>query len=62
MVIAKTRAAGHSIYEVPVRHYPRRAGQATGAEVRVIAHALLETWELSADLRSSRSATRVGPR
>ncbi len=55
-LIAKARAAGCSICEVPVRHFPRRSGRATGGQARVIAHAFVETWQFREELRGLRSA------
>lgn len=50
-VLLRARAAGHGIAEVPVRHYPRRAGAPTGARLAVIARAFRELWELRQELR-----------
>lgn len=41
-----------SLLQVPVNHYPRREGQATGANLRVIAHAFIELFRLAGKLRS----------
>jgi glycosyltransferase involved in cell wall biosynthesis len=50
-ILLRARAAGYRIVEVPVHHYPRRAGSPTGANLRVIARAFRELWELRAELR-----------
>jgi glycosyltransferase involved in cell wall biosynthesis len=41
-ILVRARAAGFGIREVPVRHYPRTAGRASGARPRVILRALRE--------------------
>ncbi|MEA2626792.1 MAG: hypothetical protein QOD06_2837 [Candidatus Binatota bacterium] len=51
-ILVRARAAGHRIVELPVRHYPRRAGSPSGARVAVIARAFRELWRLSGDLRT----------
>jgi hypothetical protein len=50
--LLRARAAGHRIHEVPVHHYPRKAGAPTGANFRVIGKAFRELWELRRELRS----------
>ncbi len=44
-LLVRAQAAGFSVVEIPVSHYPRPAGQATGARPAVILKAL---WELIA--------------
>ncbi len=39
-LLAKTARAGFTIAEVPVSHYPRQAGEQSGANLRVIARSL----------------------
>jgi hypothetical protein len=51
-ILLRARAAGHRIHEVPVHHYPRKAGAPTGANFRVIGKAFRELWELRRELRS----------
>jgi len=51
-ILLRARAAGHRIREVPVHHYPRKAGAPTGANLRVIGKAFRELWELRRELRS----------
>jgi len=51
-LLARLRARGHAIVEVPVDHYPRRAGSPTGARLGVIGKAFREMWQLREELRS----------
>jgi glycosyltransferase involved in cell wall biosynthesis len=50
-ILVRASAAGFRIKEVPVSHYPRRAGTATGGQVRVIGRAWVELGELYHELR-----------
>lgn len=45
-LVIRTRQRGYSIVEVGVPHYPRTAGQATGANPRVVVRAFAELWEM----------------
>jgi glycosyltransferase involved in cell wall biosynthesis len=45
-MIIKLRAAGASVVEVGVPHYPRTAGSATGANPRVVIRAVRDFWRL----------------
>jgi len=45
-LVIRTRRRGYDIVEVGVPHYPRIAGQATGANPRVVARAFAELWEM----------------
>ena len=45
-LLIKLRAAGRSIVEVGVPHYPRTAGSATGARPIVVLRAVREFWRL----------------
>jgi glycosyltransferase involved in cell wall biosynthesis len=45
-LVIRTRRRGYNIVEVGVPHYPRTAGQATGANPRVVARAFAELWEM----------------
>lgn len=45
-ILTKSRQLGFVIRELPVRHYPRRGGRATGADLRVIWRAFLELFDL----------------
>jgi glycosyltransferase involved in cell wall biosynthesis len=49
-ILVRASAAGFRIREVPVRHFPRRAGRATGARPRVIWLALRELARLRGSL------------
>jgi glycosyltransferase involved in cell wall biosynthesis len=58
--LAGARARGYRIAEVPVTHRPRMAGEATGANVRVVARAFRDLvrfrQRLSQELRAERQA------
>ncbi|NLG43044.1 MAG: glycosyltransferase family 2 protein [Phycisphaerae bacterium] len=45
-MLAKARNLGYSIVQVGVHHYPRTAGQQTGANIKVIARAFKELFKL----------------
>ncbi|HEY8168294.1 MAG TPA: glycosyltransferase family 2 protein [Candidatus Limnocylindrales bacterium] len=45
-LLIKVRARGRSIGEVGVPHHPRTAGQASGADPRVVARAIRDFWRL----------------
>ena len=45
-LLIKLRAAGRSIVEVGVPHYPRTAGSPTGAKPQVILRAVRDFWRL----------------
>ena len=47
----KAKAAGFKIGQVGVTHYPRRAGQATGSQIRVIIKSFLDLFKLWKKLR-----------
>lgn len=53
-LIIKLRAAGHSVVEVGVPHYPRTAGAATGARPTVILRAVRDFWRLRLHLWANR--------
>jgi glycosyltransferase involved in cell wall biosynthesis len=50
-LLARLRACGHRIVEVPVDHYRRRAGAPTGARLGVIGKAFRDLWRLRQELR-----------
>lgn len=50
--LAKFARLGVSIVQVPVNHYPRELGKATGANARVIVRAFRELFALSGKLRT----------
>ncbi len=51
-MLVKLTRLGVPFVQVPVRHYPRRHGAATGANLRVIAHAFVELFRLHSKLQS----------
>ncbi|MGH7896868.1 MAG: glycosyltransferase family 2 protein [Candidatus Binatia bacterium] len=50
-LLLRAQAAGYRICEVPVDHYPRKAGAPTGARLAVILKAFSEMWRLRRELR-----------
>jgi glycosyltransferase involved in cell wall biosynthesis len=59
-LIVRARKAGYQPVEVGVPHYPRTAGQATGANPRVVARAFGELWRFRRDLHSINGLTPPG--
>ncbi len=57
-ILARARAAGFAIKQVPVSHHRRRSGRQTGAHPRVIARALIELSQLYNELRQPLNAIR----
>lgn len=55
-MLVKLTRMGVPFVEVPVRHYPRLHGQASGANLRVIVHAFRELFRLHSKLRNWRAA------
>lgn len=55
-MLAKLTRMGVSFVEVPVRHYPRLHGQASGANLRVIFRAFRELFRLHSKLRNWHAA------
>lgn len=55
-ILARARAAGFRVKEVPVTHFPRRAGVATGAHPRVIGRAWVELGRYYGEHRKGRPA------
>ena len=53
-LLLRARRSGFRIVEVPIPHYPRRTGRATGADARVVARAFREMWALRLDPRRMR--------
>jgi glycosyltransferase involved in cell wall biosynthesis len=51
-MLAKFVRMGITMYQVPVQHYPRRAGKATGANLGVILNAFRELFRLAGKLRT----------
>ena len=54
-LLIKLRAAGRSVAEVGVPHYPRTAGSATGAKPSVVLRAVRDFWALRLRLWANRS-------
>jgi glycosyltransferase involved in cell wall biosynthesis len=54
-MIIKLRAAGRTVVEVGVPHYPRTAGSATGAKPQVVLRAVRDFWLLRLRMWSNRS-------
>jgi glycosyltransferase involved in cell wall biosynthesis len=50
-LLLRARAAGYAFVEVPVDHFPRRAGAPTGARLGVIGKAFREMWRLRRELK-----------
>ena len=51
--LIKLTKKGFRLREVPVRHFPRRFGKQTGANLRVILRMFKECWKLKDELRVS---------
>jgi len=51
--LARAKRAGFKIIEVPVHHYPRKAGKQTGGNLKVIFKAIKESLSLWQELRSN---------
>jgi len=54
-MIIKLRAAGRTVVEVGVPHYPRTAGSPTGAKPRVVLRAVRDFWLLRLRMWANRS-------
>jgi glycosyltransferase involved in cell wall biosynthesis len=54
-MIIKLRAAGRTVVEVGIPHYPRTAGSATGAKPQVVLRAVRDFWLLRLRMWSNRS-------
>jgi glycosyltransferase involved in cell wall biosynthesis len=54
-LLIKVRARGRSLVEVGIPHYPRTAGQASGANPRVVLRAVRDFWRLRLRLWFRRS-------
>jgi hypothetical protein len=55
-LLIKVRARGRSLVEVGIPHHPRTAGQASGANPRVVLRAVRDFWRLRLRLWLRRSA------
>mgnify|MGYP002624855332 FL=1 len=49
--LIKLKNAGYALIEVPVRHFPRKFGTQSGANIRVILRMFRESWKLRNELR-----------
>ncbi len=56
-ILARARASGFSLVQVPVTHYPRTRGVQTGASPRVVLRAFSELGRLLHELRGARAQT-----
>ncbi|MFP6655984.1 MAG: glycosyltransferase family 2 protein [Myxococcota bacterium] len=61
-ILARARAAGFAIKQVPVSHRPRRSGRQTGAHPRVILRAIVELSQLYGELRAPLKQRRLSRR
>jgi glycosyltransferase involved in cell wall biosynthesis len=59
-ILARARAAGFRIKQIPVSHRRRRQGRQSGAHPRVIARALIELSQLYSELHPRRAAHEPG--
>ena len=57
-ILARARASGFSVLQVPVTHYPRTYGEQTGARPRVVLRAFTELGRLYHELRGASSRRR----
>lgn len=55
-ILVKATRLGYRIKQVGVHHYPRTAGEQTGANLKVIARAFGELWQLRRQLRAEERA------
>jgi len=51
--LIKLKRNGFTLKEVPVRHFPRRFGTQSGANIKVILRMFKESWKLRNELRGS---------
>jgi len=51
--LIKLKNRGYKVKEFPVRHFPRRFGTQSGANLKVILRMFRESWELRNELRGS---------
>ncbi len=57
--LVKLRQKGFTIREVPVRHFPRRFGRQTGANLKVIIRMFKECWKLRGKIRDSKGSGKT---
>ena len=58
-VLARAKRLGYTIGQVGVHHYPRTAGEQTGANLRVILRAFKELFILHSSIRQTRAKAEV---
>jgi glycosyltransferase involved in cell wall biosynthesis len=58
-LLARARAAGYRIRQVPVSHFPRQRGVQTGAQPRVVLRAFAELGRLYGELTALRAPAQV---
>jgi glycosyltransferase involved in cell wall biosynthesis len=51
--LIKLKRSGFTLKEVPVKHFPRRFGTQSGANIKVILRMFKESWKLRNELRGS---------
>lgn len=56
-ILARAKQLGYSIGQVGVHHFPRSAGEQTGANLAVILRAFKELFQLRKQIRSARSSS-----
>ena len=61
-LLIKLRAAGRTVVEVGVPHYPRTAGSPTGAKPQVIVRAVRDFWRLRLRMWVNRARAARGER
>lgn len=59
-ILVRAQAEGFRIHQVPVSHFPRKAGVPTGNQLRVVARAILELGRLHGSLRGTKSKREPG--
>lgn len=59
-MLAKARNLGYSIAQLGVHHYPRTAGQQTGANIKVIARAFKELFKLYRQIKAEGRSSERG--
>ncbi len=57
-ILARAKRAGYTMVQMPVHHYPRQAGQQSGASIKLILKAFVELWRLRQDIRHSVNVRR----
>ena len=60
-MLARAKYMGYRIGQVGVHHYPRTAGDSTGANLRVILRAFKELFQLRREIRSTTKSKAVKP-